>query len=128
MIDLAQGWSGAMGTRSRHADLVAMVAGVYIYIKRGKLDTHTLPELLDAFEVQLRGAPHAVPAMQESQSRPPRSSPTATNWLSIGKWGAFGVRRDLSFALMLARNGCSHRHNKSRGQPHGSNSYRLFSA
>ena len=55
-----------VGTQSPHADLVAMVAGVYIYVKLhftpGKVVPYTLPELLDAIDVQFGGAPHAVPA------------------------------------------------------------------
>ena len=50
IIDLAQGWSDAVGTRSSHADLVAMVASVDICVKlhstRGQIEPHTLPDLL----------------------------------------------------------------------------------
>ena len=45
--------------------------GVYIYVKlhstSGQVEPHTLPELLKAFEVELRGAPQVVTAIQECQ-------------------------------------------------------------
>ena len=58
--------------RSPQADLVAMVPSVDTYLKLHfnsmvSATTHTLPELLGAFEVQLTGAPHAVRAIEEGQ-------------------------------------------------------------
>ena len=57
-----------------------MVANVYMYVKPhatpGQVEPRTLPGPLDAFDVQVGGAPHAVPAIQESQVRSP---PIATH-------------------------------------------------
>ena len=63
-----QGESDAMDAQSHHADTVAIEADVYIHVKLhstlGQGAPHTLPELLDAFQVQVRCASLAVTSIQ----------------------------------------------------------------
>ena len=65
VIDLTHGWSNAMTEQIAHADLLAMVAAVYIYVKLRVTPeqryTHALLQPLEAFAAQfLRKSSHAV--------------------------------------------------------------------
>ena len=66
-----------------------MVAGVEIYVRlhctQGQVYSHTQLELLDAFEAQLGGEPHAIPVHQQSFL-------ATTTWLRTGNLGTFRVR------------------------------------
>ena len=84
VIDLAQGWSDTLGAQCLLADLLAFIASVYIYVNLhftpGQVYPHTLPELLEAFEIQLGGAPHQT-CITGRSDRPPRSFLATTTWI-----------------------------------------------
>ena len=95
VIDLTQGGSNAVVERVTHADLLAMVAAVYIYVKvrytTGQRNLHSLLQLLEAHTPRQPSKKTNIYSGKSST----KALPTAAPGVRSGTLHAHGVERHL---------------------------------